>query len=273
MENNNRMKSADWFDITKPEYAYIYGFIQTDGHLGEQSRNRGRISISISIRDLNLLEKISKLIPANNQIHIRTCNTNFKDNYTSACWSCHDWGFREKLKEIGLPVGKKSETIFVPTCNFSIHDYYRGLIDGDGSLGLTGANRPFISFTTSSDNICENFLEYLKKYYNITRTAIRNKRDNIYNIMAGGEQAKLVASSLYYKDCLAIDRKIAKSKEMILWAPKTEYVKGEYKIKRWTEEEDKIVLKSSAEDAMKNLNRTERSVKMRRFRLLNNFKY
>jgi hypothetical protein len=37
---------------------------------------------------------------------------------------------------IGIPYGKKSETVNPPSNPFSEKDYIRGLIDGDGSIGM-----------------------------------------------------------------------------------------------------------------------------------------
>ena len=35
--------------------SYLYGFLQADGNLYEQSRNRGKLSIEISKRDENII--------------------------------------------------------------------------------------------------------------------------------------------------------------------------------------------------------------------------
>ncbi|MGW8764630.1 hypothetical protein ACWGN5_19200 [Streptomyces sp. NPDC055815] len=35
-----------FMDLEAPEYAYMFGFLQADGHLSEQTRNRGRLTSS-----------------------------------------------------------------------------------------------------------------------------------------------------------------------------------------------------------------------------------
>lgn len=50
-------------DLLIPEHAYIFGFIQADGHMSKDSRNKGRISISLKESDNDILFKMSEIIP------------------------------------------------------------------------------------------------------------------------------------------------------------------------------------------------------------------
>jgi LAGLIDADG-like domain len=36
---------------------------------------------------------------------------------------------------------------------FSTNDYLRGLVDADGSVGITSLGLPFVSFTTASEDL------------------------------------------------------------------------------------------------------------------------
>lgn len=136
--------------LENPFYAYLFGFAQTDGHLYEQSRNRGKLRIEIGKQDAEILETFKRLLPFNSSIRYRVRTTNFGKNYESVIWTVCDKGFRDCLKDWGFPVGKKSEIIKTPCVEFSQTDYFRGLIDGDGSLGLTANGFPFVSLVTSS---------------------------------------------------------------------------------------------------------------------------
>ncbi|MET8565925.1 LAGLIDADG family homing endonuclease [Streptomyces flaveolus] len=59
-------------DLTVPEYAYMSGFLQADGHLSQQSRNRGGLTVEVSARDIDLLRQFQKLTPYNSSITERT---------------------------------------------------------------------------------------------------------------------------------------------------------------------------------------------------------
>lgn len=39
---------------------YIIGFLQGDGHHGENTRNRGKIHIKLSEKDIDILDKLEK---------------------------------------------------------------------------------------------------------------------------------------------------------------------------------------------------------------------
>ena len=41
--------------LNHPDYAYLFGFIQTDGHLYNNTRDRGRLSIEIHKQDEDIL--------------------------------------------------------------------------------------------------------------------------------------------------------------------------------------------------------------------------
>ncbi|MEU6971349.1 LAGLIDADG family homing endonuclease [Kitasatospora aureofaciens] len=140
-----------FFDLERPEHAYMFAFLQADGHLTEQSRNRGRLSVELSARDAPILEEFERLCPFNSTISHRTRTTNFKEDHTSVMWTVCAREFREELQALGLPVGRKSEIIAPPRVPFSERDYLRGLIDADGSVGRTSQDLPFVSLTTKSD--------------------------------------------------------------------------------------------------------------------------
>lgn len=49
------------YSINNEFMAYFIGFVQTDGTITEDTRNRGRISIEININDESLKESMKEL--------------------------------------------------------------------------------------------------------------------------------------------------------------------------------------------------------------------
>ncbi|MFD8812286.1 LAGLIDADG family homing endonuclease [Streptomyces sp. NPDC059627] len=170
-------------DLTVPEYAYMFGFLQTDGHLSQQSRQRGRLAVEISAKDIDLLREFQKLTPYNSSIAERTRSTNFAEAHTAAIWSLFSLEARTRINELGLPYGRKSKTIAPPTVEFSRRDHLRGLIDADGSVGFTGKGFPFVSLTTASSAIAAYLREYSKDVTGAERSLKRNARDGVYNVL------------------------------------------------------------------------------------------
>lgn len=139
------MRQRFKLDLREPNHAYLFGFLQADGHLYQNTRNRGRVTVELSIRDVSLLQEFSRLIPFHSSIRTRARHTNFGREHVSACWSVHDQRFRLSLLELGFPAGRKSERVSVPDVEVSKADYFRGLVDADGSLGLTANGFPFLA--------------------------------------------------------------------------------------------------------------------------------
>lgn len=172
MEINN-------INLEIPFYAYLFGLIQSDGHLYNNTRNRGKLCIEVSKKDEDILWEFKKLLPFNSFITERIRNTNFSENYTSVIWKVYDKQFRDYLEFWGLPSGSKSNLINLPSCKFSAADYFRGIIDGDGSLGLTSKEFPFLSLVTSSSQIADEYLKLICKITGKSKTSSRNLRDRV----------------------------------------------------------------------------------------------
>ncbi|MCD6094657.1 LAGLIDADG family homing endonuclease [bacterium] len=257
-----------YINLKIPEHSYFFGFVQTDGSLTKSSRNRGKLQIELGKEDLHLLKYFKKLFPAvYSPISKRIRDTNFKNNYESYTFAIYNMRFRDEINKLGIPYGKKSEIISPPKENFCERDYIRGLIDGDGSLGLTKKNIPFISIAVKSEELKNYLCEVIEKITEERKKLTRNKRDNIYNIMINRERAQQFIKYLYYPGCLTLERKLKKAKEALKWKrPKT--LKKIFQ-KFWEPWEDKFILNHSLEESCKFLKRTEKSIKMRLWRLKN----
>ncbi|MGW1909949.1 LAGLIDADG family homing endonuclease [Streptomyces sp. NPDC002076] len=143
----------------------MFGFLQADGHLSQQSRQRGRLTVELSACDVDLLRKFQNLTPYNSGISERTRSTNFSESHTAAIWSLCSLEARTRINELGLPYGSKSKTIAPPDAEFSRRDYLRGLIDADGSVGFTSRGFPFVSLTTASSAIASCLRDYARGHH------------------------------------------------------------------------------------------------------------
>ncbi|HVE58259.1 MAG TPA: hypothetical protein VNB22_15605 [Pyrinomonadaceae bacterium] len=168
--------------------------------------------------------------------------------------------------ENGIPCGRKSHIISTPVCEYSKIDYFRGLIDGDGSLGLTSKSFPFLSFITASPKFAFEYLNFLKSITGKEKTSIQNKRDNVFNIAVYKEDAQKVVQILYYDKCLALPRKLKKAKEVLNWQRPATMKKIENR-RHWTTIEDNFILSNSINDAINHLGRSQSSIEMRLWRL------
>ncbi|GJF31918.1 hypothetical protein KNE206_46180 [Kitasatospora sp. NE20-6] len=256
------------FDLENPDHAYMFGFLQADGHLSRDTRNRGRVTVELSAGDAPLLEAFQRLCPCRSTLRYRTRATNFSPQHSAVVWSAYTLEFRRTLEELGMPAGRKSAVVAPPRRPHAERDYLRGLVDADGSLGRAAQDLPFVAFTTASEALVGFFLAYTQRLTGgAGRTVNRNRRDGVFNAMFTNEDAVALAGDLYYPGCLALPRKAHTSERVVSWIRPA----GMRKVTRrsWTAAEDGLLLTAvSAAAAAADLGRTVRSCTMRRRRLL-----
>lgn len=250
---------------------YLIGLLQTDGHLRKLSRNRGSLSIELKYEDKEILEKIGENIDFNYKITERTRNTNFKNNYRSIILTIYDKGFRDWAQNCGIPYGKKDDIVkpFVCTEDEYVFDYIRGLIDGDGSLGVTSKKRPFINLTTNSEWIKDFWIDFIQQYSSRRiQKANKTKRDNSYQITVFDEDAQTLVSRIYYDGCIGIKRKKDKSNEVKSWVRSSEVKKINFKRHAWNDKDDKIIKNNDLKTCLDLMPyRTASSIKTRKWKL------
>ncbi|MEU8761111.1 hypothetical protein [Streptomyces sp. NPDC048659] len=256
-----------FMDLENPEYAYMFGFLQADGHLAQGLGKKGALTVELNARDLRILEEFQRLTPYNSFITERVRSTNFAERAHSATWALYALEARTAINDLGIPYGKKSRTIRPPRGEFSRPDYIRGLIDADGSLGFTGAGLPFVSLTTQSTAIGAYLCHYAKKVTGARRTITRNGRDGIYNVLYTTETAQQLAAHLYYPGCLALDRKRSAADALSTWTRPAEMKKRAPRID-WTPERDRVLLAApTLAEAAAALRLSQSACQVRRWKL------
>jgi hypothetical protein len=255
-----------FIDLSQPKYAYLFGLLQTDGHLSENTNNRGRLSLEISSKDKEILPFLAELFPCKVSIGSRTRTTPFADQYQTSFLKVNDFGVREELKTLGFPVGSKSQTVALPETSYSAADYFRGVIDGDGSIGVTGRGLPFISLVTASEPLAKGFIKYIEQCTGSRKTTSRNTRDGVFNISLFREPAQRLIQDLYYPGCLAIQRKSSAASQAMSW--KRPYGMRVFTDRKtWTFDEDAFIQSHSVSDARASLGRSAKSITTRKWRL------
>jgi hypothetical protein len=252
-------------DLLNPDHAYLFGFLQCDGTLSRGPGEKGRLSVELAAADAAHLRTLAEIIPARTSLRVRTRDTNFKLGHTSCTLSVGDRRFRAALRHLGLPEGRKSASIAPPRCEFSALDYYRGVVDADGSLGLAGDGRPFVSLCTTSAPLALAFGAFIEEVSGQPKRVRPNARDAAFNVMCWNERAQDVVAALYLPNRLALPRKAARARDVLAWRRPPHLRR--HSRRAWSVEEDRIVLESPPVEAMELLQRSRASVTMRARRL------
>lgn len=255
-------------DLGVEEHAYFFGFFQTDGSLYAGRGRKGRASVELSARDVHVLHAFSALFPqVASSVTLRSRRTNFALKHDAAVWSASGMAFREELVALGMPVGRKSEIVEPPMVPFHLRGYLRGLVDGDGSIGFTGSGLPFVSFVTASAALARFFCDQLRAITGAVRVPRRNTRDAVFTPMVTNEPAAVLAAWLYPTGCLALDRKRSAAAQVAAWTRPAGMRARSACRRRWTSDEDAVVLALGDRAAAERLGRTVSSVSVRRWRL------
>jgi hypothetical protein len=254
------------FDLRDPASAYVFGFMQADGHHYAGRGKKGSISIEIKGQDADLLRAMQKVLPWPTSISFRTRSTNFKESADYTKLALYALPGRMRLLELGLPCGRKSASIAPPPEPFSHSDYLRGLFDADGSVGFTAKGIPFLSIVTTSPAIAEFTCAEILRTTGANRASRPNNRDGVMNIMVANDPAAVLARWLYQDACIALARKQAAGLAVAAWKRPADMRPWGARI-RWTPDEDAIALRMSVPEAARELGRTVQSVNMRKWRL------
>lgn len=251
-------------DLKQPSWSYFLGLMQGDGHLSSGS-GKGRLQIEISSKDLDLFDILDEITGIRGNRCSRNRVTNF-GQLSAVSWAVCDLEFRKVIALMGLPVGRKNQVVRPPSTEYSAPDFWRGWIDADGSLGLASDGLPFISLCTSSEHIASAFVDFLHPIIGEKKNINRNNRDGIFNIVVMREKAQSVIGLLYYAGSFSIARKKKLAKLVLDWKRPVEMrLTGTQK--KWTIEEDHIVLTHPANECAKMLERSLKSVHARSWRL------
>lgn len=256
-----------------PEHSYFVGFVQGDGHLSRNPShpNKGKLEIELSIRDVDILHKFHDLFP-DSSISYRKRDTNFKQDYECATFRICNQAFRERLEFLGVPVGKKSEVVRPPLVPFRGRDYWRGIIDSDGSLGITSKGLPYVSLVTTSEHMARAYEQFIFTFTGKHKTTTRNVRDRAYNIALFREDAVKLASAIYYEGSLCLERKKAKALEVCSWVRPSD-MRVVTASRKWTDEEDDSIFHGTVAETALRLARSESSIMNRRHRLIKLMKH
>jgi hypothetical protein len=186
--------NENFFDTITPESAYIIGFIQADGTITED-----RFSISTSEKDKDFLLALAGYMGSNRPlqfVHYKLGN-----------------GYRLVVNSRKMADALRKWGIHSPrTWTASTHldllynlDYWRGVIDGDGTLCTSGGKR--IIRLVGSRPICEQFLNLVRHNRIKTSAGVCPTR-RIFTVGFTGLPAKLTAILLYKNASLYLPRKM-----------------------------------------------------------------
>jgi hypothetical protein len=208
--------------MTLEEKSYIYGLLLSDGtlYLAHENTLSGTMKLEISERDEDIVDKLCSIVPNSTKTR-RVRDTNFKTGYHSVSFNVSRQEFIKEMVDFGFVTEKKSQNARPPIKEYDKNAFWRGVIDGNGSIGLrknsSGNTDAFLSLIINGDDLKNEFCSYLQSITGHQYSPKRNKRDNVYNVGCGGHAACRVLKMLYKDATIYLNRKYQKYLECMDW--------------------------------------------------------
>lgn len=190
---------------------YLLGLYITDGNIYLNKKYNNSISVELKSIDLELLEKIKDLVCPTRKItlsHNKCYRLRFHNQIIGE-WLINNECIPNKTKVVKFP---NIPAQFLP-------DFVRGLIDGDGSIGIYGKHKAMIRFDSASLQLITGLQNCLLKW-NLKcsisetpwiKTIIDGRKTQsttqMYRIALTGLKAYKLLKILYKNDPLSMLRK------------------------------------------------------------------
>lgn len=202
-----------------PEALYWAGFLMADGCVQLSTIRLPYISIELSARDTKHVKKFKQFLSSSHKITM--AKRKYQTGYTnSARLQVSSQQLADDLALYGV-IPRKSLVAEATSVASGSIDFWRGVIDGDGCLGLyysspTRPNKDPLLQLYGAKPLMEQFLAFVKTHIK-TKATVR-PAGTIFQISLKSAPA-LKIIKLLYKDCtLALSRKHRKALEMLNWA-------------------------------------------------------
>jgi transposase len=214
-----RRYNYEYFNkIDSHDKAYILGLIYTDGYV---YRDYAGFCIQLTENDGYLLEKIAgKIGDGCSVIHIN-CDSKRK-SMKNVCdmtrLGVYSKIIGEQVKNLGV-VKRKTYDLLIPENTIPqkfIYSFFRGVVDGDGSIGVPPNRTIWLRISTKSerfaDCLCQLIPDGLKKYKYQTKYG-----DMFYLSLNGGNKNTIKVLKKMYKNKgdLYLQRKFDKIKHLL----------------------------------------------------------
>jgi transposase len=201
--------------IDSHEKAYILGLLYTDGYI---IRDYIGVAIQLTESDSYLLENIAKIFGSSSKVKHINCDTKRKSmpnckDMTRLSVYCPEIAL--DLKLMGVTKRKTYDlSIGVKIYKKYIYSFARGVIDGDGTIGIYGKSKSMCcKFTTKSEKFALDFCNLpFDESFNL------NKANGMYNVYVAGGRKKVTSflKKMYqHKSNLYLERKYAVTQNQI----------------------------------------------------------
>lgn len=217
LNNGSGSLKHDAFDILTPESLYWIGFIYADGYV-KQKDNRHLITIDLSTRDRQHLEKFKNFLSAGVSIRDNIRKKGDKEYYTSNITISSKQLF-DRLTSLDFTSNKTYDAT-VHLDLVQSRDFWRGLFDGDGWISRTHTRQyqyAWVGLCGTKDTI-QCFIDFVKGsgiQTEVTEARFKKGTKNNYETAFVNKVGHQVLDLLYKDSTVYLERKYQSYLEII----------------------------------------------------------
>lgn len=202
-------KNHDAFmDMTNKDNNYWAGMLAADGSVNKY----GIVSLELKHADISHITEFKNFMQSENKIII----SDRKDkNSKTAKISFMNKQTCEYLKNNYNIVPNKTDTYVVPYDMIYNTDFWRGVIDGDGSIYLSPDKKKIRLNLVGSKNMIESFNEFIRSVddKSIIKPCKRKREKSLYSITVNKQDIAFRILDMLYGSCsVRLDRKYKRYK-------------------------------------------------------------
>lgn len=212
----NRYVKSNYFEIGSEGAAYFYGLMLADGCMTGRDK---RLVIELQSDDSHILDTMKSELNLPNPVS----HTVRKIDSTKASQLAFTVdGIYESFTKLGYTT-KKSTLEFAPERFLYNRHFWRGMVDGDGSISKVESKNRRV-YLCGSKELCDQFLIYCQSVNPSISTQTALMKGNLYRLSITGIKAATVLNELYSDSTFKLYRKAYNAERLIEKYPEVRHV-------------------------------------------------
>lgn len=200
---------------TNSEAAYWLGFLMGDGSIV-----KNRLSCELADIDKNHLFLLKEFLQSTHPV--KFYDSRKAGWYGSCKIEVHSPHLVRTLSTYGIIQGKSTKNVWIKKGLMKIPDFWRGMIDSDGSIKIRktkeGYELPYLSLC-GTKKLMRQFIAFVRSHTSTKATPIKGKGNYYWRVTLEGKPARKIVKLLYGEGRVALERKNQVAQEIILRFP------------------------------------------------------
>lgn len=182
------------------QFAYWIGFLLADGCISEDKEGSDRLIVGLNKKDKSQLVKLRKWLKSNHKIReISKINAvELRIRSQQLCDMLRDFGITPRKSLTAIPDGRLIDN----------RHFWRGMIDGDGTIFVDGRDKLFCLGLLGTYDVCQRFWQFCLRFDPLFQEVSVCKAPwNGWSVRCSGRKAKSIAKELYRDSNISLNRK------------------------------------------------------------------